>query len=112
MSFLIAFAVVAVVGWYIWQDFKKTEGTPSERLLGAFRHQATIIYTRLLALAASAGMFLQDALNVLGTEGIKQLLAPYLPEVKILSTVAVLTLVGMILRQVTFQFEKPKDGEG
>lgn len=109
MLFFGGLAILLFVGWTIWRDYSVATGTPQERLLGAFQHLATLLYNRLLAVASGLGLVVQTAVDTLGSDGIKQLLMPYMPEVKILATVAAITLVGAVLRTMHFGFEKPPE---
>ena len=102
---LPALAILTWVGWTVAQDYAAATGTPSERLLGAFRHTATLLYARLGAVGAVVFSILVSAADSIGAPGLTTFLSRWMtPETTGIAVAVILAAVAW-LRTQSFGFE-------
>ncbi len=102
---LLALAILAWVGRLLYRDYVETAGSTGERLLGAFRHTATLLYARLGAVGAVLFSILVSAADSIGAPGLSAFLARWLtPETTGIAVAVILAAVAW-LRTQSFGFE-------
>lgn len=105
MILLLALPILAWVGWSVAKDYAAATGTLSERLLGAFRHTATLLYARLGAVGAVVFSIVLSAADSIGAPGLSAFLARWLtPETTGIAVAVILAAVAW-LRTQSFGFE-------